>query len=77
MLEVSDDLIVVQKDDEKWEIGRDKSTKVEGQLKVGSKVTILLHDERRLTVEVKDEKPTPAPSPKPTPGRRRRSAVAR
>ena len=67
VLEVSDDLIVVQKEDEKWEIGRDKSTKVEGQLKVGSKVTIQ-YTMSAGTVEVKDDKPTPAPEPKPTPG---------
>jgi hypothetical protein len=68
VLEVSDDLIIVQKDDEKWEIGRDKSTKVEGQLKVGSKVTIY-YTMSAGTVEVKDEKATPAPEPKPTPGK--------
>jgi hypothetical protein len=67
VLEVSDDLIVVQKDDEKWEIGRDKSTKVEGQLKVGAKVTIQ-YTMSAATVEAKDDKPTPAPEPKPTPG---------
>jgi len=32
--------IIVQKGDEKWEIARDASTKVEGDLKVGSKVTV-------------------------------------
>lgn len=40
VLEVKDDLIVVQKGKEKWEIARDKDTKVTGDLKVGSKVTI-------------------------------------
>ena len=40
VLEVSSDLIVVDKDGEKWEIGRDANTKVTGQLKVGQKVTI-------------------------------------
>lgn len=40
VLEVKDDLIVVQKGSEKWEIARDKSTKVTGDLKVGAKVTI-------------------------------------
>ena len=68
VLEVSDDLIVVQKDDEKWEIGRDKSTKVEGQLKVGSKVTIY-YTMSAGSVEVKDEKATPAPDLKPAPGK--------
>jgi hypothetical protein len=52
VLEVSDDIIVVQKGKEKWEIARSKDTKVTGELKVGSKVTI----EYRMTaatVEVK------------------------
>ena len=40
VLEVKDDLIVVQKGKEKWELARDKDTKVQGDLKVGSKVTI-------------------------------------
>jgi hypothetical protein len=66
VLELSDDLIVVQKDDEKWEIGRDKSTKVEGKLKVGEKVTIQ-YTMSAATVEVKDEKATPAPEHKPAP----------
>lgn len=40
VLEVRPDAIVVQKGTEKWEIARDPSTKVTGDLKVGSKVTI-------------------------------------
>ena len=40
MLEVKDDLIIVQKGSDKWELARDKDTKVQGDLKVGSKVTI-------------------------------------
>ncbi len=40
VLEVSDTKIVVQKGKEKWEIQRDSATKVTGELKVGSKVTI-------------------------------------
>jgi hypothetical protein len=52
VLELTDDLIVVQKGKEKWEIARGKDTKVTGELKVGSKVTI---DYRMsaATVEVK------------------------
>jgi hypothetical protein len=52
VLEVKDDLIVVQKGKEKWEIARTADTKITGELKVGSKVTI----EYRMTaakVEVK------------------------
>lgn len=55
VLEVSGDMIVVQKGKDRWEIARDASTKVTGDLKVGAKVTI----EYRMTatsVEVKAEK---------------------
>jgi hypothetical protein len=55
VLELTDTLITVQKGKEKWEIERTKDTKVTGDLKVGSKVTI----EYRMsatTVEVKAEK---------------------
>ena len=40
VLEVSDSMIVVQKGEDKWQIARNKGTKVTGDLKVGSKVTI-------------------------------------
>lgn len=40
VLEVTDSKIVVQKGDEKWELARTADTKVTGDLKVGSKVTI-------------------------------------
>jgi hypothetical protein len=53
VLEVKGDVIVVQKGKDKWEIARGKDTKVTGDLKVGSKVTI----EYKMTadtVEVKD-----------------------
>jgi len=55
VLELTNDLIVVQKGKDRWEIGRGADTKVTGDLKVGSKVTI----EYRMTaatVEVKDAK---------------------
>jgi hypothetical protein len=55
VLEVSDSMIAVQKGKDRWEIARDASTKVTGDLKVGAKVTI----EYRMTatsVEVKAEK---------------------
>jgi hypothetical protein len=54
VLAVTADSIVVQKGREKWELGRDSSTKVTGELKVGAKVTI----EYRMTaatVTVKEE----------------------
>jgi RNase P/RNase MRP subunit p29 len=40
VLELTDKMIVVQKGNDRWEIARDQNTKVEGELKVGSKVTI-------------------------------------
>lgn len=40
VLEVRPDAIVVQKGTDKWELARDASTKVTGDLKVGAKVTI-------------------------------------
>jgi hypothetical protein len=40
ILEVTADFIAVDKAGERWEVGRDSSTKVTGDLKVGSKVTI-------------------------------------
>lgn len=40
VIEVKDDLVVVQKGKEKWEVVRDKDTKVTGDLKVGNKATV-------------------------------------
>ena len=40
VLELTDDVITVEKDKEKWQIGRSKDTKVTGELKKGSRVTI-------------------------------------
>jgi hypothetical protein len=40
ILEMNDSMIAVQKGKERWEIARDSSTKVTGDLKVGGKVTI-------------------------------------
>ena len=40
VLSITDGKIVVDKDGDKWEIELDKDTKVTGDLKVGSKVTI-------------------------------------
>lgn len=52
VLEVTDTKIVVQKGKDKWEIARDASTKVTGDLKVGAKVTIE-YKMTATTVEVK------------------------
>ena len=55
VLEVKDDVIVVEKGKEKWEIARDKATKVTGDLKVGSKVTIQ-YQMKATEIEVKADK---------------------
>ena len=56
VLEVNGDMIAVQKGKDRWEIARDANTKVDGDLQVGSKVTI----QYRMVaaqVSVKAEKP--------------------
>ncbi|RNC69018.1 MAG: hypothetical protein ED859_08555 [Desulfuromonadales bacterium] len=55
VVEVKDDMIVVQKGKEKWEIAKDKDTKVTGDLKVGSKVTVQ-YTMKAATIEAKEEK---------------------
>jgi len=55
VLEVKDNSITVQKGKEKWEIARDKDTKIIGDLKVGAKVTIH-YTMKATSVEVKTEK---------------------
>lgn len=55
VLEVKGDVIVVQKGNDKWEVTKDASTKIAGDLKVGSKVTI----DYKMTatkIEVKEDK---------------------
>jgi hypothetical protein len=54
VLEVKDDMIVVQKGNDKWEIARDKDTKVTGDLKVGAKVTIQ-YQMKATSIEAKEE----------------------
>ena len=53
VLEIKGDMIIVQKGNDKWEIAKDAATKVTGDLKVGSKVTIE-YTMKAATVEVKD-----------------------
>ena len=60
VLEVSDTMIAVQKGKDRWEIARDASTKVTGDLKVGAKVTI----EYRMTATAVDVKGGEAPAKK-------------
>ncbi|MGH9442194.1 MAG: hypothetical protein ACRD16_07945 [Thermoanaerobaculia bacterium] len=40
VLEVNGDMITVQKGKDRWEIARDSSTKMSGDVKVGDKVTV-------------------------------------
>jgi hypothetical protein len=53
VLDVTDSKIVVEKDKEKWEIARDKDTKVTGDLKKGSRVTIQ-YKMTATSIDVKD-----------------------
>ena len=59
VLDVNDTTITVQKGKEKWEIARDKDTKVTGELKTGAKVTIE-YKMTATTVEVKGGEKAPA-----------------
>ena len=65
IIELTDSKIVIQKDKEKWEFARTADTKVTGEMKVGSKVTIL-YTMAATSVEVKPaSKEAPAPVEKP------------
>jgi hypothetical protein len=55
VLEINDSMIAVQKGKDRWEIARDSSTKVNGDLKVGAKVTIT-YTMSATEVEVKGDK---------------------
>ncbi len=55
VLEVTESKIVIQKDTEKWEIARTPETKITGEVKVGSKVTIQ-YTMTAASVEVKSDK---------------------
>ncbi|MGQ0656129.1 MAG: hypothetical protein ACT4P4_28380 [Betaproteobacteria bacterium] len=53
VLEVTPDAIVVEKDKEKWEIARNKDTKVSGDLKKGARVTVR-YSMTATNIEVRD-----------------------
>jgi len=56
VIEVTDAAITVKKGEETWQVARDAGTKIDGDLKVGAKVTI--HYRMVATdVEVKGDKP--------------------
>ena len=64
VLEATDDLIVVQKGKEKFEIARNADTKVTGELKPGSKATV----EYRMTATTADVKAAKGAAAKKEPG---------
>lgn len=55
VLEIKGDVIVVEKGNEKWEASREAATKVDGELKVGSTVTVEYTMDAKK-IEVKDAK---------------------
>ena len=63
VLDIKDDMVTVQKGTDKWEIAIDKSTKITGELKVGSKVTIE-YQMKATAVEVKAATAKPATAKK-------------
>ena len=63
VMEVNDSMIVVTKGKERFEIDRDASTKVTGDLKVGDKVTIM-YTMTAKEVEVKADKSAKKEAPK-------------
>lgn len=52
VLEIKDNVIVVDKSGEKFEMAKDANTKVKGDLKVGAKVTVK-YESRAAEIEVK------------------------
>jgi hypothetical protein len=52
VLEIKDNVIVVDKSGEKFEMTKDAATKIKGDLKVGAKVTIK-YESRAAEIEVK------------------------
>lgn len=52
VLEIKDNVIVVEKGKEKFEMAKDANTKVKGDLKVGAKVTVQ-YESRATEIEVK------------------------
>src|SRR5262249_17890881 len=58
VLDIQGDVVTVQKGTEKWEITLSKSTKVTGDLKVGSKVTVTY----QMTATAIEVKPATTPA---------------
>jgi hypothetical protein len=68
VLELTSDMIVVKKGNDRWEIARDSSTKVTGDLKVGSTVTIQ-YRMTAATVDAKADKGAAKKEAKPKKGK--------
>jgi hypothetical protein len=62
VLEMNDAMIAVQKGKDRWELARDASTKLTGDAKVGSKVTIT-YTMTAVEVEAKEAKGAKAAKP--------------
>ena len=62
VLELTPATVTVQKGDDKWQIARDQNTKITGDLKVGSKVTIYY---RMVATEIESKAKTEAKESKP------------
>ena len=58
VVEMTDSMIVVMKGKDRWEIARDASTKMQGDVKVGAKVTIM-YTMTATEVDAKAEKAPP------------------
>jgi hypothetical protein len=52
VLEIKDNVIVVEKGKEKFEMTKDANTKIKGDVKVGAKVTVQ-YESRAVEIEVK------------------------
>lgn len=61
VLEATATKIVIQKENEKWEIARSAETKITGEVKVGEKVTVH-YTMSAASIEVKPEQPVAAPA---------------
>ena len=59
VVDVKDDVIIVKKGNDNWEIARDKDTKADGDIKKGSKVMIK-YKMTATSIEVKDAPKTKA-----------------
>jgi hypothetical protein len=68
VVDVNDKMITVMKGKEKWEIDRDSNTKINGDVKVGDKVTVM-YTMTAKSIEAKaggkkNENASPSASPK-------------